>query len=634
MSLHEQFIPGRWVDDIDVNDFINLNKKPFLDEPIFLKNPTVTPYSVSFSELLEEDKYVETIFSSLYQQGEGELPSSVDSPSMRYKIGYSESLQDIKSFYRCLDETTREASRKTTHEVYQEIATSDMNKVFRIGLFQHAPYNYTPMFVFPDIRLIPLYGTKQIVKEKRFYLTKLERYLQTTEWIQQRIAKQREIDSLKQFEKFAKKMGVSVSSPATTTKEVMDMLYVAFLAIVIENPSVGFSFTDVLSFIDVFAEKELQLGIVKEVELQEWMDEFVQKIMKARFTYSPHFVQPLSSYPFVLGETLSEVVTKTTYRFLSSLERFYAVPFVLRVIWSERLPLPYKRFLFSLYQKGIPLSIVSNRVLQNMKNPVLLPFGMHSELFDEIIFHAGGCDLEKAFYLAINGGKDVESNTNLSAITTPLRQNQISFEEVVQKLEDFFTFIILSYVELMNAVMYINDIHHNHPFRNSLISNQPFYSISFGFFHLKKVVNLLCAIEANDVCITKKQKFISDITTNQSYYEKEEMVMTRIVSYIKREMKKIPLYKESRFSVRFYEDGMYETKEIEDVPTHLSLPPEFIKGNFHMNVIQEELTEEFIRHCFSQNMTEINVSKSKDVYLANGLLFLNDYHLRKEPLED
>ena len=632
MTLHEQFIPGRWVDDIDVNDFINLNKKPFLDEPIFLKNPTVTPYSVSFSKLLEEDRYVETVFSSLQQYSDEELPVFSDSPSMKYKIGYSESLGDIKSFYRCLDETTREASRKTTHEVYQEIATSDMNKVFRIGLFHHAPYNYTPMFVFPDIRLIPLYGTKQIVKEKRFYLTKLERYLQTTDWIQQRIAKQREIDALKQFEKFAKKIGISVSSPANTTKEVLDMLYVAFLAIVIENPSVGFSFTDVISFIDIFAEKELQLGLVTEAELQEWMDEFIQKIMKARFTYSPHFAEPLSAYPFILGETLSDVVTKSTYRFLSSLERHYDAPFVLRVIWGEQLPMPYKRFLFSLYQKGIPLSLVSHRVLQDMKNPVLLPFGMHSQSFDELIYHAGGCDLEKAFYLAINGGKDVESNTNLSAITTPLRQNQISYEEVIRKLEDFFTFIILSYVELMNAVMYINDIHHNHPFRTSLISNQPFYSISFGFFHLKKIVNLLCGIDAGDVSITKKQKFISHISTNKPYYEKEEMVMTHIVSYIKREMKKIPLYKESRFSVRFYEDDMYGIKEKEEVETHLSLPPEYMKGNFHMNIIQEELTEEFVRQCFSQNMTEINVSKSKDFYLANGLLFIKDYHLWKESL--
>ena len=226
MSLIEQFIPGRWADDIDVNDFIKLNKKPFLSEPIFLKNPTFIPHPIDLGKFLNEEKLIELSFSSIFTKDLNWFPLYPNSETMKRKVGYSENLTDIKNYYDTFQDFERDTSRKTTHEVFQEIATSDMNKAFRIGLFQHHPHNYTPMFAFPDIRMIPLYGTKEIIKEKRYYLTRLERYLQTSDWIQLRILKQREIESIKEFEKFAKSLGVNVSLPASSAKKAIDMLYI------------------------------------------------------------------------------------------------------------------------------------------------------------------------------------------------------------------------------------------------------------------------------------------------------------------------------------------------------------------------------------------------------------------------
>ncbi|PGK51424.1 hypothetical protein CN918_26905 [Priestia megaterium] len=628
MSLHEQFIPGRWIDDIDVNDFVNLNRKPFLDEPVFLRNNRDNKHPVNVLRWLNEDKTVDLQFSSFSLDEINELPLSAESSIMKRKIGYSENINDMRRYYGERNDAERLQSRQTTYEIFEQIATSDMNKSLRIGLFKHHPSNYTPMFVFPDIRIVPLYGTKQIIKEKRFFLTKLERYLQTSDWIQQRIAKHKEIEAIKKFEKWAKQLGVNVTKQAETTEEVLNCLYVTLLSVVVENPSISLSLTDIISFIDVFAEKEMQLGLLDEDSLQSMLNEFVQKLQKIRFTLSPMFDQGFPSTPFLFGETIGQTVTKTTYRFLHSLEQFYESPFVLRVVWSNHLPFPLKNLLLSLHQQGIPLSIVSPRLLQDMKNPVLLPFGMHVEGYHEICFHGGGCDLEKALYLALNGGKEITTNTNLSAVTSPLRHDQFTYEEVMNKFQDFLSYTILSYVELMNALCYINDIRHNHPLRSSFISNQPFYSILFGFFNMKEVVHILAAIQHEDYTMERKQqKWVVQIKPNQSHYEGEDVIMTQLVSYIQRELKKIPLYKEAQHGVRFYLNDMYDTVPASEINYDLTLPPEYLKGNFHVNVTNVKLSEAFIRNAFSKNLTEINVSKDTNFYAANGVLFHQNYNL-------
>jgi len=631
MSLHEQFIPGRWIDDIDVNDFVNLNKKPFLDEPVFLGNNRDNKHPVNVLKWVDEDKSVDSQFSSFSLNELDELPLSADSNIMKRRIGYSENINDMRNYYGEKNDAERLHSRQTTYEIFEQIATSDMNKAFRIGLFKHHPSNYTPMFVFPDIRIVPLYGTKQIIKEKRFFLTKLERYLQTSEWIQQRIAKHKEIEAIKRFEKWAKQLGVNVTKPAETTEEVLNCLYVTLLSVVVENPSIGLVLTDVISFIDIFAEKEMQLGLLDEMSLQVMITNFVQKVQKIRFTLSPMFDQGFPSTPFLFGETIGNIVTKTTYRFLHSLSLSYDGPFTLRIVWSNHLPLSLKNILLSLYQQGVPLSIVSPRILQDMKNPILLPFGMHIEGYDEICFHSGGCDLEKAFYLSLNGGKEVETNTNLSAITSPLRHNQFTYEEVMNKYQDFLSYTILTYVELMNALCYINDIHHNHPLRSSFISNQPFYSIMFGFFNMKDVVRILASIQENDFTIERKQqKWVMHIKPNADQYEGEDVIMTQLVSNIQRELKKIPLYKEAKHAVRFYLHGMYDTIDSSDINYSLTLPPEYLKGNFHVNITNAKINESFIRNAFSRNLTEINTSINSDFYAANGALFHKNYHLHMD----
>jgi len=629
MSLHEQFIPGRWVDDIDVNDFVKLNKKPFLEKPVFLINSLIHSQPVQLTHFLAEEKKVDLRFSSLsYEQSLDMFIENESVSVMKRTIGYSEDATEIKKYYDVYDEHSHEHSRKTTHHLYDEIATSDLKKMFKLGLLQNHPYNYTPMFIFPDIRIIPLYGIKQIIKEKRYFLTKLEKYLQTTDWIQTRIKKHQEIKALKNFEKFAKSLGVNVSNPATSTKEVLDMLYVSLLAIVMENPSVDISLTDTISFIDIFAEKELQLELIQEKELQELLDTFITKIMQFRFTSSPRFSSYGPSAPFMLGETF-EGVTKTSYRFLSAISTNYNTPFALRVIWNDTLPSYFKDALFALYEQGIPLTLISPRVLEETKNPVLLPFGMQSEIFDEIPFYGGGCDLEKCFYMAVNGGKEIHTNTNLSAITTPIREKELVYKDIMKKYQDFLTFMILSYVDSINALLYINDNHDNHAFRASLTSNQPFYSAYFGFFNLKPIVNRLAAIQNGDYTVTYKQKWIATVEANKPFYEEEEIVMTHLISYIKRELQRIPLYKEAKHMTRFYLNGLYDLSTPEQVDYTLTLPPEYMKGHFHTNIIGATLSNSFVKESFSKDLTELNLSKDPTFFVSNGVLFHADYNFKK-----
>jgi len=58
--MNETFLPGKWKDLIDVNDFINLNKKPFFEETFFLKKSfSFNDYIFFLDHYLEKDEILD-----------------------------------------------------------------------------------------------------------------------------------------------------------------------------------------------------------------------------------------------------------------------------------------------------------------------------------------------------------------------------------------------------------------------------------------------------------------------------------------------------------------------------------------------------------------------------------------------
>lgn len=629
MPLNEHFIPGQWIDTIDVNDFVILNKKPFLKEPLFLKSTSTESTLQRFSAIQEvlQQSQVEIDLSFPLLENE-EIPwihqNFSDNPLKR-KIGYSENVRDMKEFYGVPSGKLRKENRKTPYELFVEVATSEINKMIKMNLFVHAPTLYSPPFVHPDVRMIPLYGTKELIKEKRWALKTLEKHLQTHEWMQRRMSLHREIEAIKNFEKFAQKQGFDVSNPAQSAKQASLFLYLAIAGCMMENPSVPFSLNQVIPFLDIYIEHDLQNGVLSNEEMaQEIIDEFYLNLAFIRFSYSPGFRKQHKEEPIFFGETFGgEHLTKSTYRFLHSLRKFRLFPFSIRILWNEDTPSYFETFVQELIDEEIPISFYAMKHYRRNLTSGFVANGLYGVPGEDVLFHAGACDMEKLFYLSLNGGKDVKENINLTPITQPFRKDELFYDEVVDKWKDYIAYVLNAYVEMMNITLYLNDIHNAHPFRSSLLNYLFYYHVQFGFFNMEKTAHLLSGIyEESYTVVRDKKGWVTEILPGEEVTV-NEAVLAFLVEYIQQEIVKIPIYKNGRAHVKAYYQGVEDEITEEALSKLAIIPAEMTAVVFHANVhVTDNLSvTHFLKQHFERGFRELHLFKNQEEKVIDGILY-------------
>lgn len=550
--IHEQFIPGRWQDDVDVNDFLSLNKKPFLKDPSFLKQSSndarllhakiqkplfVTPQYASLKEASPEyiDRKLEKI-PGFYSQR---------------KLGYTDTIEDISKVYGFTEKPSREKIRKTPSQLLSEVITSETLKLIKIGVFQELPLTSSPSYLHPDARRVALYGTKRLIEDKRYQLKLLEKHLQTHDWIEQRITIQQTIESLKQLEKFSKLYGVDISEPAKNAKEAITFVYLTLLACCIDNPGIPFALTQVISFLDVYIEHSLVEGELTETEAQAYIDEFAIKINALPWTHEEHIMETITS----------KTVTKTTYRLLQSMEQFSLNRILLHVEWIPSLHKEMRQRILKLTSSGISVRLYNNPKLKEAEQVAIYDKGQMGVIGEEAYLFAGKCDLEKILYLSLNGGKDIPSNSNLKPITQPMRKEKLEYEDVYTRFKDYLSYILSVYVELANMILYLNETGRNHPLRNALMDNMVLFKVQFGFFNVESIALLLTAIQNDQYIFTKDSKgWILKMESKPNVTVEYDVFLADLITLLEQELEKIPMYNKGKAQIRF--EGVTESWQI------------------------------------------------------------------------
>ncbi|QST02926.1 hypothetical protein IMZ31_20475 (plasmid) [Pontibacillus sp. ALD_SL1] len=620
MRIDETFIPGRWIDNVDANDFVNLNKKPFSEQPLFLvhnRTSSLDDKSQDLRNAIMKEPSITTEFASLSSFSPFWLsPFKKEDIPSHIPIGYSENLTDMKAIYHFSKTTPRDSSRKTTYDMFQEIATSELKKMFKMGLFVGSPSLFSPSYVHPDVRTIALYGTKALIKEKKWRLKVLEKHLQTHEWMEQRLSIYKEIEQLKAFEKEAKKKGIEVASPAQGAKGVMEAIMATIGYCYAENPSIPFSLSRILPFVDIFLEHDLSEGLLNEEDAQCLIDDFYLSLQCLRFSLTPGFRNETEMYPFVCGETIGgSEVTKTEYRFLNALHKYPSFPFNTRVIWGESTPRAFIEWVSRIFEAGVPFTIVDEESCP--KNASIHYAGMPHVPGRDYLYDAGSCDLEKIFFLSLNGGRDVDTGTGIAPITQPLRSHEPDYEEVLRKLKEMIGYILNAYAQKMNAVMYLNEVYQQFPLRLSLMDHIPHYIIQFGFHHLKRVNGYLLALQEG------KASFLLDDRGMITGIESESSPFTEtpiLPDLIEEELERLPLYKKGKPIVRFYTDEPQSNHDVKEALSHKLLPKSMRSHGHHANILlTDDSLSAVIPELFNAGYNEIHVSKEESRRIKNGI---------------
>ena len=124
--------------------------------------------------------------------------------------------------------------------------------------------------------------------------------------------------ALKELKELGQTYGFDLSRPAENFKEAVQWLYLAYLAAIKEQNGAAMSLGRTSTFLDIYAERDLNNGTITESEVQEIIDHFIMKLRIVKFARTPDYNELFSGDPTWVTESIGGVgidgrplVTKT-----------------------------------------------------------------------------------------------------------------------------------------------------------------------------------------------------------------------------------------------------------------------------------------------------------------------------------
>ena len=244
--------------------------------------------------------------------------------------------------------------RKTHNDGVFDAYTDEMRLARSNGILTGLPDGYGRGRIIGDYRRVPLFGVDALIAAKQEDLKFGLIGTMTEEKIRLREEVHEQIRGLKELKEMALSYGCDVSKPATSAKEAIQGVYLAYLAAVKEQDGAAMSLGRIDAFLDIFIEKDIKDGKITEIEAQELIDHFVIKLRFVRHLRSPEYNALFAGDPTWVTVVLggcdprhggASMVTKTSFRLLHTLTNLGPAPEPnLTVLWSSKLPSNFKKF--------------------------------------------------------------------------------------------------------------------------------------------------------------------------------------------------------------------------------------------------------------------------------------------------
>ena len=367
------FIGENWKKNIDVLDFITNNYKEYTGDNSFLVGPTEKSKIIlnKFNELKKEELQkgvldIETkIMSGIdnfnpgYIDKENEVIFGLqtDKPLKRIINPYG-GMRMVKSSLASygyeLDKDVEKyfnMFRKTHNQGVFDAYTKNIRKMRSAHLLTGLPDAYGRGRIIGDYRRIALYGIDFLIEKKQEDLDN-HSIINGSPDIRLREEISEQIRALNEIKSMANKYGFDISKPANNSKEAVQWLYFGYLAAIKENNGAAMSLGRTSTFLDIYFERDLNLGIITEKEIQELVDQFVIKLRLACHLRTPEYNELFAGDPTWVTESIGgmlndnkSLVTKTSFRFLHTLINLESSPEPnMTVLWSSKLPENFKKY--------------------------------------------------------------------------------------------------------------------------------------------------------------------------------------------------------------------------------------------------------------------------------------------------
>ena len=322
--------------------------------------------------------------------------------------------------------------------------------------------------------------------------------------------------------------GFDITKPANDIKEAIQWLYFAYLAATKEQNGAAMSIGRISTFLDIYAQKDLDSGRYTEEEIQEMVDHFVMKLRMIRFLRTPEYDELFSGDPTWITECIGgmcvdgrHLVTKMSFRFLHTLKNLGPAPEPnMTILWNHRLPSNFKEFCAEI-------SIQTSSIQYESDEIMLEEFGddygiaccvSPMKLGKQMQFFGARCNLAKALLYAINEGKDEKLGLQVGPSIAPIEGEYLNYDEVRAKLDIVFDWLARLYINTLNVIHYMHDKYCYEKIQMALHDEDIKRTMAGGIAGLSVITDSLSAIKYAKVKpIRNKDGLIVDFDVSGDY---------------------------------------------------------------------------------------------------------------------
>ena len=578
------FIKGKWNNEINVRDFIQLNYKEYKGDAKFLSCATPRTKNL-MNKVLELFK--------LERQNGGVLDIDVDTVSTLtgYNPGYIDQenelivgLQTDKPLkrglnpfggmrmakqaceaygYKVSEKVINEFKYRTTHNdgVFRAY-TREMRTARKCHVITGLPDAYGRGRIIGDYRRIALYGVDVLIKEKESDKNllngcnfKLDNIRKSEELYQQ-------IAFLGYLKEMAKMYGFDISEPAKNAKEAIQWTYFGYLAAIKEQNGAAMSLGRVSTFLDIYIERDIENGTLTEVEAQELMDDFVIKLRLARHLRTPEYNELFGGDPMWIteavggmGEDGRTLVTKNSYRMLNTLYTLGSSPEPnLTILWSNNLPENFKKFCAKVSKDTDSIQYENDDIMRPIYGDdyAIACCVSAMKIGKQMQFFGARCNLAKLLLIALNGGYDADSNIHIGPQMGVINTEVLNYDEVMERYYKYIAWLCNLYVNTMNVIHYMHDKYAYEKIQMALHDSDVERLMAFGIAGLSIVADSLSAIKYASVKpIKNNEGYIVDFETTGDFPkfgnddDRVDLIAKDMTHTVIEELRKTPTYRDA-----------------------------------------------------------------------------------------
>ena len=588
MKAWQGFVPGHWMQEINVRDFIQRNYTHYDGDHQFLAEPSPTTrqlWSECQQLLLQEhnkggmwavDPHIPITITS-HEPGyidrtlEKIVGLQTDEPLKRginLYGGLKTTVKACQAYGYVMDKRWQDfftVHRRTHNDGVFSVYTPEMKTARRVGIITGLPDSYGRGRIIGDYRRAALYGVDFLIASKEQDLSRLNKSM-SADRIQLREEIFDQVEALQQLKKMAAAYGFDISSPAVNAQEAVQWLYFAYLAAIKEQNGAAMSLGRTSTFLDIFIARDLEAGLLNEAEAQELIDQLVIKLRLVRHLRTPEYNNLFAGDPNWVTESIGgadidgrSLVTKTSFRFLHTLENLGPAPEPnMTVLWSQHLPAPFMHYCASISIKTSSIQYENDDLMRPYYGD---DYGIACcvsamKMGQEMQFFGARCNLAKLLLYALNGGRDEITGQQVGLEMPVYPDEYLNYEEVLRRLRMQMDWLGSLYVNTMNAIHYMHDRYAYEKIEMALHDSHIHRYMAFGIAGLSVVADSLSAIKYGQVKGIKDERgIITDFIVNGDFPkfgnddDRVDSLAVDVVKTFTRMLKKYPTYKNAQHTL-------------------------------------------------------------------------------------